>query len=137
MLFSSHTAALCSEPGPLTAVLASTYLGPNHNYTKLFYILLTVQPCIIYFKLSQPGAHYFLVYLFQLLCMFRATMCPSSGETTVFIFIRHLLLVILYGRLSGMQEHMLPHTRRPPIQSEKYRCRIFTVSSPDDGEKLK
>jgi len=24
-------------------------------------------------------------------------------------------------------------TRQPPIQSEKYRCRIDTVSSPDDG----
>jgi hypothetical protein len=27
-------------------------------------------------------------------------MCPSSGEATVFM--RHLLLVILFGRLSGM-----------------------------------
>jgi len=31
------------------------------------------------FKWSQLGAHYFLVYLFQLLYMFRAIMCPSSG----------------------------------------------------------
>ena len=36
--------------------------------------------------------------------MFRANMCPSSGATTVFM--RHLVLVILCGRLSGMQEHM-------------------------------
>ena len=35
------------------------------------------------FKWSQLGAHYFLVYLFQLLCVFRATICPSSGELTV------------------------------------------------------
>jgi len=35
------------------------------------------------------------------LCMFRATMCPSSGETTVFM--QHLVLVILYELLSGMQ----------------------------------
>jgi hypothetical protein len=41
--------------------------------------------------------------------MFRATMCPSSGETTVFMW--HLVLVILCGWLSGMQEHMLLHTR--------------------------
>ena len=27
--------------------------------------------------------------------MFRTTMCPSSGETTVFM--RHLVLVILWG----------------------------------------
>ena len=31
-------------------------------------------------------------------------MCPSSGETTVFM--RHLVLVILYGWLSGMQGGM-------------------------------
>ena len=35
------------------------------------------------FKWTQLGAHYFLVYLFQILYMFRATMCPSSGELTV------------------------------------------------------
>jgi len=34
------------------------------------------------------------------LSMFRATMCPSSGETTVFM--RHLVTVTLYGWLSGM-----------------------------------
>jgi hypothetical protein len=37
--------------------------------------------------------------------MFRPPMCPSSGETAVFML--HLVLVILYGWLSGMQEHML------------------------------
>ena len=40
--------------------------------------------------------------------MFRATLCPSSGETT--LFMRQLVLVILYGWLSGMQEHMFLHT---------------------------
>jgi len=48
-----------------------------------FYVLLTVHPCIICFKWSQLGVHYFLVYLFLLLYMFRATMCPSSGELSV------------------------------------------------------
>jgi len=33
--------------------------------------------------------------------MIRATMGPTSGETTVFM--RRLVLVILYGWLSGMQ----------------------------------
>ena len=33
--------------------------------------------------------------------MFRATMCPSSGETT--LSVQHLVLVILYGLLSGIQ----------------------------------
>ena len=46
--------------------------------------MLTVYPYIIFYKLSQLGAHYFLVYLFQFLYMFRAPMCcSSSGELTV------------------------------------------------------
>jgi hypothetical protein len=55
--------------------------------------------------------------------MFQATMCPSSGETTVFMW--HLVLVILCGWLSGMQGH--PHR----ITSTK--CCINRVVSPDDG----
>jgi len=38
-----------------------------------------------------------------------------------------LVFFTLYGWLSGLQ------TRQPPIQIEKYQCRIDTVSSPDDG----
>ena len=38
-----------------------------------------------------------------------------------------LVFVTLYGWLSSLK------TRQPPIQSEKYQCRIDTVSSPDDG----
>jgi len=30
-----------------------------------------------------PDARYFLIYLFQILYMFRATMCPSSGELSL------------------------------------------------------
>jgi len=47
------------------------------------------------------------------LYMFRATMCPSSGETNVFM--RHLILAILHGWLSGM------HTRQSSIQNNKYQ----------------
>jgi len=60
---------------------------------------------------AQLGAHYFLVYLFKLLYMFQATMCPSSGELTVSM--RHWYFCTLYGWLSGQQN------RQPPIQSEK------------------
>ena len=45
--------------------------------------------------------------------MFQATMRRSSGETTVFLW--HLVLVILCGWLSGMQEHMLQHTRQKQL----------------------
>ena len=31
------------------------------------------------------------------------------------------------------ETHPNQQTREPPIQSEKYQCRIDTVSSPDDG----
>jgi len=43
----------------------------------------------------------FLSMFISFLYMFRATVCPSSGETTLFTW--HLVLVILYGWLSGMQ----------------------------------
>jgi len=48
------------------------------------------------------------------LYMFRATMCPPSGETTVFVW--HLVLVILYGWLVCTL-----HTRQSSIQSDKYQ----------------
>jgi len=31
------------------------------------------------------------------------------------------------------ESHPNQQTRQPPIQSEKYQCRIDTLSSPDDG----
>jgi hypothetical protein len=52
--------------------------------------------------------------------MFRASKCPSSGETTVFM--RHLLLVIPPCTLDS-------HPYR--VTSTKYR--ISTAVSPDDG----
>ena len=48
--------------------------------------------------------------------MFRATMCPSSGENTVPM--QHLVFVTLYRWLSGM--HPVP-TRQSSIQSDKYQ----------------
>jgi len=44
---------------------------------------------------------------------YAATMCPSSGETTVFMW--HLVLVILCGWLSGMQQLCAHH-------QEKQQC---------------
>jgi len=49
--------------------------------------------------------------------MFRATMGPSSGDTTVFL--RNLVLVIL----SDSHPHRITSTK----------CRINTAVSPDDG----
>ena len=64
---------------------------------------------IICFKWSQLGAHYFLVYVFQLLYMFPATMFPSPAEHT-----------------ASMRRWYFS-------QSENYQRRIDTVSSAGDG----
>ena len=50
------------------------------------------------------------------LYMFRATMCPSSGENTVPM--RHLVFVALYRRMTGMQGGI-----RPAYQSSIYKER--------------
>jgi hypothetical protein len=56
-------------------------------------------------KQSQLGAKFilnmFILSIFISLYTFRVTMCPSSGEATVFL--QHLVFVILYGWLSGTQ----------------------------------
>jgi len=57
------------------------------------------------------------------LYMFRATMCPSSGETT--LFMRQMVLVILH---SGMR---IPDSHSYRTTSNK--SRINTVVSLDDG----
>jgi len=78
------------------------------------WLCISVQSC----KYNQLGAQ-FILCIFINLYMFRATMGPSSGETSVFL--RHLILVILCGWLSGMQEHMLLHTRQSSTQNNKYQ----------------
>ena len=40
------------------------------------------------------------------------------------------------AQMTGMQEHMLLHTRQSSTQSDRYLCRINTVVSPDDGHIL-
>jgi len=59
-----------------------TLISTSFEYLTFFLIILELK-FSIFFKRSQLVAHYFVVYLFQLLYMFRATMCPSSGKLTV------------------------------------------------------
>jgi len=61
-----------------------------------FYVSLTVHLV----NKNQLGAQ-FIFYIFVNLFVFRATVDPSSGETAVFL--RHLVLVILCGCMSGLQ----------------------------------
>jgi len=56
--------------------------------------------------------------------MFQATMCPSSGEITVSML--HFVFVTLCGWLSGIPESH-------PQKVTNTKCRIDTVTSPDDG----
>jgi len=67
-------------------------------------------------QIKPTRCTYFLVYLFSLLYVFRASICPSLGELTV-----------------SMRHWYLSLSRQPPIQSDKYQGRIDTVSSLDDG----
>jgi len=94
------------------------------SVTSVLYVLLTVRSCIIFFKWRQIGAHYFLVYLFQLLCMFRATVCLSSGELTVSM--RHCYFSLCMG---GYLVCWLGWDSFQPTD----QTATDTVSSPDDG----
>jgi len=56
----------------------------------------------------------------SILYMFRATMCPSSGELTVSV--RYLVYVTMCGQPDG-RPHIVTYTR----------YRADTVNAPDDG----
>ena len=64
--------------------------------------------------------HYFSYMFFSILHMFRAAMCPSSGE--LIVSMRHLVYVTLYtvdDRLVCRSEcHSDLHTRRSYTQSD-------------------
>jgi len=80
-------------------------------------------------NLAQNCSYYFISFLY----MFRATVCPSSGEITVSM--RHLIFVTLCGRLSGMPSAgCMPDSQPPRVTNTK--CRIDTVISPEDGHTV-
>ena len=59
-------------------------------------------------------------------------LCRSSQEI-VFVVVSSVLHAFHWW-LSGMLADK--QTRQPPTHSEKYQCRIDTVSSPDDGHTV-
>jgi hypothetical protein len=64
--------------------------------------------------------------------MFRAAMCPSSGELNVLM--RHLLYVTLCREPSGMQVGIPACMPDGHLHRVTYvRCDIDTINSPDDG----
>jgi len=77
-----------------------------------------------------------------LLSIFISTSLHVSGKYVLIIrrtycIYATMVFFTLYGWLSGLQTRQptvqSAQTSQPPIESEKYQCRIGTVSSPDDG----
>jgi len=103
----------------------------------------TVEEKSVFLYVKPTWCTIFLSMFISFLCMFRATMCPSSGEITVSM--RHLVLVILCEWQTGMQggrvddclvcrvewKPIVPDSHSDRITSTK--CRINKVVSPDDG----
>jgi len=73
--------------------------------------------CFVILHINPAWCTIFLRVFISFLYMFRATMCPSSGEISVCM--RHLVLVTL-KQLDSFR-----------VTSTK--CRVNTVISPDDG----
>ena len=75
----SHHYLFRMKPTRCTLLL-STFISTSLHVSGNYVPIIRRNYCIY---ATLKGAHYFLVYLFKLLYMFRATMCPSSGELTV------------------------------------------------------
>ena len=148
-----HAGASLCESCPLLILQPSALnrgclprFRPWHTYdlitfTKLLYVLLTVHPHMIFYKWSQLGAHYFVVCLFQLLYMFRATTCPSSGELTVSM--RHWYFSLCMGGCLVCSSQPADHTAsrtewKIPVSQRysKFSWR-WAHSCPKHVEKLK
>ena len=69
----------------LLGIFISTYLHVSANYVPIISRTYCIYATLVFFTLYGwlSGPHYFLVYLFQLIYMFRPTMCPLSEELTV------------------------------------------------------
>jgi hypothetical protein len=114
----------------------SVILAFPNLFLAEFYVLLTVHIGII-FANNQLDVQFFSCMFISILHMFRAAMCPSSGE--LILSIRHLVYVTLYRRPFGVQVWMrlrLIQTCTP--NGHLYRLtytrrRIDTINSPDDG----
>jgi len=96
----------------------------------VFYVLLTMHPLYNLFQMKPSRCT-------LLLGIFISTSLHVSGDYVPIIRITYciystLVFFTVYGWLSGL----LQQTRQSPIKSEKYQCRIDTVSSPDDGHTV-
>ena len=79
-------------------------------------------------QISPTRCTILLSIFISLLYMFRASMCPSSGENCSIYATR--IFVTLYGwRLVCWFDATQPADQTPPIQNDKYQCRIDTATS--------
>ena len=62
----------------------------------------------------------------SLLYMFRASMCPSSGENYC-IYATLVFFTMYWWLLDCWLDWIQPADQTPPIQSDKHQCRIDTV----------
>ena len=86
--------------------------------------------------MDKKKFNYTFFYMFiSILYMFRAAMCPSSGE--LIVSMEHLVCVTVYtvdDRLLCRSEFIPTCTPDGHPHRVTYtRCRIDTINSPDDG----
>jgi len=84
----------------LLSIFISTSLHVSCNCVPIIRRTYSIYATLIFFTLygwlsGLLGAHFFLVYLFQLLYMFRATVCSSSEELT--LSMRHWYFSLCMG----------------------------------------
>ena len=66
--------------------------------------------------------------------MFRASMCPTSGEKLLLSLRHWYLSLCMCDVWSAGWIEIQPADQTPPIQSDKYQCRKDRSNfSPDDG----
>jgi len=88
----------------------------HHCFTsKTFYVLLTVQPGMILVNNQLDAQFFTYVYLYSL----HVSISHVPIVRRIIVSVRHLVYVTLYRWPSGMQEHMLLHTRRSSTQWHK------------------
>ena len=119
----------------LLCIFISTSVHVSGNYVPIIR-----RTCCIYATLVFFTLYGWLSGLLVGMSIFISTSIHVSGNYVPIIrrtccIYATLVFFTLYGWLSGMLVGMRPNqqTRQPPIQSEKYQCRINTASSPDDG----
>ena len=121
----------------LLSIFISTSLHVSGNYVPIIRRTCCTYATLVFFTLCG-----------WLSGLFRATVCPSSGELAVSM--RHWYFspcvggcLVCLGQLCAHHQENLLYLCdnlcvwlsgiQPPIQSEKYQCRTDTESSPDDG----